>query len=105
MDVLTDVLRVSALGNAILNRSELVAPWELEVGVEVRAAIHIVQRGLCWLRVAKRGPVRLVPGDVVLVPGGRPTRSSMIPDPGGALRTGAQAAADTTCATKSRTSG
>lgn len=70
MDVLTDVLRVSALGNAILNRSELVAPWGLEVGVEVRAAIHIVQRGLCWLRVAKRAPVRLGPGDVVLVPRG-----------------------------------
>ncbi len=79
MDVLTDVLRVSALGNALLNRSELVAPWGLEVGVDVRAAIHIVQRGLCWLRVARRAPVRLGPGDVVLVPRG--TVHALLDDP------------------------
>jgi AraC-like DNA-binding protein len=79
MDVLADVLRVSALGNAILNRSELVAPWGLEVGADVRAAIHIVQRGLCWLRIAKRAPVRLGPGDVVLVPRG--TSHALLDDP------------------------
>lgn len=79
MDVLSDVLRVSALGNAILNRSELLAPWGLEVGVEVQAAIHVVQRGVCWLRVAKRAPLRLGPGDVVLVPRG--TVHALVDDP------------------------
>jgi AraC-like DNA-binding protein len=79
MDVLSDVLRVSALGNAILNRSELVAPWGLAVGSEVRAAIHIVQRGFCWLRVARRSPVRLGPGDVVLIPKG--TAHALLDDP------------------------
>jgi AraC-like DNA-binding protein len=79
MDVLSDVLRVSSLGNSILNRSELTAPWGLEVGVQVRAAVHIVQRGLCWLRIGKRAPVRLGPGDVVLMPRG--SLHSLLDDP------------------------
>jgi AraC-like DNA-binding protein len=79
MDVLADVLRVSALGNAILSRSELVAPFGLQVGVEVRAAIHIVQRGLCWLRLGARAPTRLGPGDVVLIPKG--TAHALLDDP------------------------
>lgn len=70
MDVLTDVLRVAQLGNAILSRSELVAPWGLEVGAEVRAAVHVVQRGICWLRLGRSKAVRLGPGDVVLIPRG-----------------------------------
>jgi AraC-like DNA-binding protein len=79
MDVLADVLRVSALGNAILNRSELVAPFGLEVGKEVRAAVHIVQRGLCWLRIGKRKPIRLASGDIVLIPRG--TVHALLDDP------------------------
>jgi AraC-like DNA-binding protein len=79
MDVLADVLRVSALGNAILNRSELVAPFGLEVGTEVRAAIHIVQRGLCWLTIGKRKPIRLGAGDIVLIPRG--TVHALLDDP------------------------
>jgi len=70
MDVLTDVLRNSQLGNAVLSRSELLGPWALEVGPEVRAAVHVVQRGVCWLRLGRAAPVRLLPGDVVLIPRG-----------------------------------
>lgn len=70
MDVLTDVLQVSQLGNAVLNRSELLRPWGLEVGPEVRAAVHVVERGVCWLRVGGAPPLRIGPGDVVLVPRG-----------------------------------
>jgi AraC-like DNA-binding protein len=70
MDVLTDVLRAAQIGNAVLSRSELLAPWGLEVGPEVRAAVHVVQRGLCWLRVGGSAPLRLGPGDVVLLPRG-----------------------------------
>jgi AraC-like DNA-binding protein len=70
MDVLTDVLRAAQIGNAVLSHSELLAPWGLEVGPEVRAAVHVVQRGLCWLRVSGSAPLRLGPGDVVLLPRG-----------------------------------
>lgn len=79
MDVLTDVLRVSQLGNAVLGRSELVAPWGLEVGPEVRAAVHVVQRGVCWLRIGRRAPIRLAVGDIVLIPRG--TRHTLSDDP------------------------
>ena len=70
MDVLADVLQVSALGNAILNRSQVFAPFGLGVGREVRAAVHIVQQGTCWLTIAKRKPLRLNTGDIVLIPRG-----------------------------------
>ena len=71
MDVLSDVLRVASLGNALLSQSELVAPWAMEVGPKVRAAIHIVKRGMCWFRVGSGAEsVRLLAGDIVFVPGG-----------------------------------
>ncbi|MDD9939887.1 MAG: AraC family transcriptional regulator [Myxococcales bacterium] len=70
MDVLSDVLRVAQLGHAVLARNELLAPWGLLVGKEVRAAVHVVQRGLCWLRIGKEEPVRLVQGDVAFLPHG-----------------------------------
>ena len=71
MDVLADVLRASRLGNSILSQSELVAPWGLEVGPDVRAAVHVVQRGTCWLRLGPKGkPIRLSVGDVILIPRG-----------------------------------
>jgi AraC-like DNA-binding protein/mannose-6-phosphate isomerase-like protein (cupin superfamily) len=79
MDVLADVLRVSALGNAILNRSELLAPFGLEVGPDVRAAIHVVERGLCWLKMDKRKPIQLGAGDIVLIPRG--TVHHLLDDP------------------------
>src|SRR6187551_212324 len=71
MDVLADVLRASRLGNSILSQSELMAPFGLEVGPDVRAAVHVVQRGTCWLRLGTKGkPRRLGVGDVVLIPRG-----------------------------------
>lgn len=79
MDVLADVLRVSALGNALLNRSELSAPFGLEVGPEVRAAVHIVQQGMCWLTIGRRKPIRLGTGDIVLIPRG--TVHALLDDP------------------------
>jgi AraC-like DNA-binding protein len=79
MDVLADVLRVSALGNAILSRSELRSPFGLGVGVQVRAAIHIVQQGTCWLRLGKRKPIQLGTGDIILVPRGTP--HALVDDP------------------------
>lgn len=69
MDVLTDVLRLTSLGNAVITRSNLVAPWGLQIPSKVRVAIHLIQRGECWLRVAgSKQPLRLAEGDVVLIP-------------------------------------
>jgi len=71
MDVLSDVLRVASLGNGLLSASELVTPWAMEVGPKVRAAVHLVQRGVCWLRAEHLdGPVRLLAGDIIFIPNG-----------------------------------
>lgn len=70
-DVLSDVLRTASLGSALLTSNELVAPWGMQVGPKVRAAIHLVQRGACWLRAPHQArPQRLLAGDIVFVPNG-----------------------------------
>jgi AraC-like DNA-binding protein len=79
-DVLADVLAVTRLGNALLNQSELVPPFGLEIGSTIKAAVHVVHRGVCWLRVdGERRPFRLVAGDVVLVPRG--VRHCLVDEP------------------------
>jgi AraC-like DNA-binding protein len=68
MDVLANVLAVTKLGNTVLGQAELLPPWGLEVGPQTKAAVHLVQRGTCWLRLeGESEPTRLVHGDVVLV--------------------------------------
>jgi AraC-like DNA-binding protein len=67
VDVLSNVLSITRLGNSVLNQSELLPPWGLEVDQYSIAAVHVVQRGRCWLRVAGGEARRLEPGDLVLV--------------------------------------
>ncbi|MEO8151973.1 MAG: AraC family transcriptional regulator [Rhizobacter sp.] len=68
MDVLANVLAITRLGNSVLNQSELLPPWGLEVDAFSIAAVHVVQRGSCWLRLdRKSAPTRLEVGDLVLV--------------------------------------
>jgi AraC-like DNA-binding protein len=71
MDVLADVLSVTRLGATVIAQAELVPPWGLEVDPLAEAAVHLVQRGSCWLRTTgQRKPVRLGAGDVVLIRSG-----------------------------------
>jgi len=71
MDVLANVLGVTQLGNTMLCQSELLPPWGLDIDAHTKTAVHLVQRGVCWLRLeGEREPMRLVPGDVVLVGSG-----------------------------------
>ncbi|MBJ6760418.1 AraC family transcriptional regulator [Myxococcaceae bacterium JPH2] len=71
MDVLANVLGVTQLGNTMLCQSELVAPWGLDIHAHTKTAVHIVQRGVCWLHLeGEAEPMRLVPGDLVLVGSG-----------------------------------
>ncbi|QSQ20834.1 AraC family transcriptional regulator [Pyxidicoccus parkwayensis] len=81
MDVLANVLGVTQLGNTMLCQSELLSPWGLDIEANTKTAVHLVQRGVCWLRLeGEREPMRLVPGDVVLVGSG--VRHFMTDDPG-----------------------
>lgn len=69
MDVLADVLRLASLGNAVITQSEMTAPWALLVPSEIRVAIHLIRSGGCWLRIPDGPqPLRLVEGDIVLIP-------------------------------------
>ncbi len=71
MDVLADVLSVTRLGASVIAHAELVPPWGLEVDPMAEAAVHVVLRGACWLRIAGRSkPVALGAGDVVLIRAG-----------------------------------
>jgi AraC-like DNA-binding protein len=68
MDVLANVLAVTQLGNTVLGQSELLPPWGLEIDRYSVAAVHVVQRGVCWLRVTGDATaVRMSAGDLVLV--------------------------------------
>ncbi|WP_292189609.1 AraC family transcriptional regulator [Mesorhizobium sp.] len=71
MDVLSDVLASVRLGSAVIGRARLRRPWGISVDPMRNTAIHMVQGGECWLRVAGGGePVHVAEGDVVLVGSG-----------------------------------
>ncbi|WP_459644495.1 AraC family transcriptional regulator [Kineococcus sp. NUM-3379] len=70
MDLLTDVLAVSGVRGTVGARIEAGEPWGVLVGAVPGAAFHAVTAGTAWLTRAGREPLRLMPGDVVLLPGG-----------------------------------
>jgi AraC-like DNA-binding protein len=71
MDVLSDVLAVTRMGATVIAQAELVPPWGLEVDPVAEAHVHVVQRGVCWLRTSsERRWIQLAAGDVVLIRGG-----------------------------------
>ncbi len=71
VDVLADVLSVTRVGATVIAQAELVAPWGLEVDPVAEAHVHVVFRGVCWLRTSvDHRPTRLGTGDVVLIRGG-----------------------------------
>ena len=52
MDALTDILNTLRLSSSLYFRTELTAPWGIEVPPqEAVARFHIVIRGQCWLQV------------------------------------------------------
>lgn len=71
MDVLSDVLASVRLGSAVIGKAQLARPWGISVDPMRNAAIHVVQQGECWLRLAGGGPaIHLSEGDVILVASG-----------------------------------
>ena len=71
MDVLSDVLAVTRMGATVIAQAELVPHWGLEVDPVAEAHVHVVQRGVCWLRTSsERRWIQLAAGDVVLIRGG-----------------------------------
>ncbi|MGH8469760.1 MAG: AraC family transcriptional regulator [Gammaproteobacteria bacterium] len=82
LDVLSDVLRVVRLSDAVLFRGELSAPWALESldsaqlapvllpDAKRLALFHLVAEGCCWIALPDRHQVQLASGDLVILPYG-----------------------------------
>lgn len=70
MDVLTDWLREVGTGAVVLARSHVPAPWGMKIAARDGVMFHIVTEGACWIRIPDGSPLRLLQGDLVLVPHG-----------------------------------
>ena len=70
MDALTAVLAVAGVRGTVAATLDAAEPWGLTLDAVPGAAFHAVTDGLAWLRIAGRTGLRLMPGDVVLLPTG-----------------------------------
>ena len=70
MDLLADVLAVSGVRGTLGARIEAGENWGLWWSGISGAAFHAVTAGVAWLGVPDQPPVKLMPGDVVLLPTG-----------------------------------
>lgn len=71
MDALTDILNTLKLSSTLYFRTELTAPWGINVPPKPDVArFHIVSRGNCWLQVDGDESIHLANGDLVVIPHG-----------------------------------
>src|SRR5215467_7016456 len=70
MDALTAVLAVAGVRGTVAAILSAAEPWGLVLGAVPGAAFHAVTDGVASLCIAGRPGIRLMPGDVVLLPTG-----------------------------------
>ena len=70
MDLLADTLRVTGARGSVGTRLSAGGGWGLWLSDYPGAALHAVAAGVAWLDVPGQPPVRMEPGDAVLVPPG-----------------------------------
>ena len=80
MDALTTVLTVTGVRGTVAATLSAAEPWGLTLDAVPGAAFHAVTEGIAWLRIAGRPGIRLMPGDVVLLPTGIPHVLASAPD-------------------------
>lgn len=81
MDVLSEVLAICRAERAVTARFELHAPWGLQSdGVGGGAVIRTARGAPWWVQVAGGVPLRVEPGDLVMLPLGAPHRMASAPD-------------------------
>ncbi len=85
-DTLSEVLRAVRLTGAVFFAVDASAPWVAdtpdarEVGPHIMPGLehvieyHAIVEGACWGGRLDETPIRLEPGDVILLPPGRPPR-------------------------------
>jgi AraC-like DNA-binding protein len=69
-DALSEVLQDLRLANASYGRSELRAPWGIQIPFKEGVRFHFVVEGQCLMTSAGLSPVMMRAGDVVLLPHG-----------------------------------
>lgn len=81
MDVLADVLATTGFRGVLLAQLRSNgSSWGCSLDQVDTAGFHVIADGACWLRVAGREPLQLVPGDVLLLPRGAPHELVGAPD-------------------------
>jgi AraC-like DNA-binding protein len=80
VDALTAVLAVAGVRGTVAATLNAAEPWGLALDAVPGAAFHAVTDGLAWLRISSRPGVRLMPGDVVLLPAGTAHVLASAPD-------------------------
>lgn len=66
-DVMSDVLSLIRMRSEVVCVSRLSSPWSL--GFQSPAShFHIVERGTVWIALANSSPIRLVAGDLAILP-------------------------------------
>lgn len=72
MDALTDILNTLRLSSSLYFRTELTAPWGVQVPAKGKVArFHIVVRGQCWLQIeGQEEGVYMSNGDLMIIPHG-----------------------------------
>ena len=79
MDVLSEVLAICRAERAVTARFHLGAPWGLRSSGIAGAAVIRMVRGAPWWVDTGGGPVRVEPGDLVMLPLGAPHRMGSAP--------------------------
>lgn len=81
VDLLSDITGVMRTGRPTANRLRVGGPrWSYAFAPYDGAGFHVVVSGACWLLADGEPPVRLGPGDAVLLPAGRAHLLSRTPD-------------------------
>jgi AraC-like DNA-binding protein len=71
-DPLADVLTLLRVRGTVTAQVRAQAPWGLGVPQASGSFFHAITSGTCWIRLSGHAPRELLPGDVVLLPKGRP---------------------------------
>ena len=69
-DLLSEILQDLRLARASYGRSELTAPWGIEIPFKEGIRFHFVAEGSCWMLTDCEQPIHMEEGDVVLLPHG-----------------------------------
>jgi AraC family transcriptional activator of mtrCDE len=113
MDALSRLLHLHPVRTALDSRCQFVEPWHMELAPEQQgvAPYHLIVQGEAWLEVAGQQSVKLVAGDMLVLPRGNSHRlyangtnqllsdmsSPNTPDPSGLINDNAGTVTDILC--------